>query len=454
MKSPLYLFTSLFLIIGCTISNSKTSVDDFSYQLGNIAAFSEMINAGVKKLALSSTMSTAEMDGFIDQAKEVAAKYNVTVYRENDLITTNLFPHDIAKDLEVLVLYQGTTLDQYLQLKKKKESLVSEDKYNAQKQEEVSRAFGRLLSYSPKKINNLLSENTSFRTMTDFGIKASNLFLYYKNLDRATKFYAELLGLEKVATYDNASIMRISSDSYLILVDAAKGMHKASEPKSVALALLTDDLKGWYAHFQKNNVPIKYKLKEKEGSAHDGFVAVDPEGYLLEIERFNPHPENENFSPRLGIIQNQGIPQSENSKVPEGLYFYASVTWLYHKDVVAQEAFYQNVLGLEPVCDQGWAKIYQVSETGFMGIVDEKRGMNNYSDEKAVNVGFILDDLPGWFDYSLKSDGFEMRKEELGEGPEGRYKSFVGYGPEKYYYEFDAFFPHKDNEVLLNYLDE
>ena len=145
---------------------------------------------------------------------------------------------------------------------------------------------------------------------------------------------------------------------------------------------------------------------------------------------------------------------NKESKVPEGLQLYATITWLYHKDVMGQEHFYQNVLGLEPVCDQGWAKIYQVSESGFMGIVDEKRGMNNYSDEKAVNIGFILEDLKGWHDYALAHKPLELRKDELGEGPEGKYKAFVGYGPEKYYYEFDAFYPHADNNLLMKYLNE
>ena len=181
----------------------------------------------------------------------------------------------------------------------------------------------------------------------------------------------------------------MSSDSYLILVDAAKGMHSSKEAKSVALALLTDDLDGWYEHFKRNNVPIKYTLKSKEGSAHDGFVAIDPEGYLLEIERFNPHPENENFTPILDINKSNKVAQSKDNKLTSSLHFYSTITWLYHKDVMKMERFYEDVLGLEMVVDQGWAKIYQVSESGFMGIVDEKRGMNNYSDEKAVNIGFI-----------------------------------------------------------------
>lgn len=99
-------------------------------------------------------------------------------------------------------------------------------------------------------------------------------------------------------------------------------------------------------------------------------------------------------------------------------------------------------------------KIYQVSKTGFMAIVDGKRGMHTYTDKKAVNVGFILDDLLPWLDYVKANNSFDLRDKELHTGPENRYKSFVGYGPEGYYLEFDSFFPHSDNTLLLKYLEK
>ena len=82
----------LFIIffIGC--SDSKTnlkSVDDFTYKLGSIGAFGEMVNSGVKQLALSTTMTTSEMDTFIGEALKVAEQNDVLLYRENYLIVTD-----------------------------------------------------------------------------------------------------------------------------------------------------------------------------------------------------------------------------------------------------------------------------------------------------------------------------------------------------------------------------
>ena len=43
---------------------------------------------------------------------------------------------------------------------------------------------------------------------------------------------------------------------------------------------------------------IKYEYKPKENNAHDGFVAIDSEGYLWNL-KFKQHPENEKLMPRL-----------------------------------------------------------------------------------------------------------------------------------------------------------
>ena len=448
----LFIITFLTLIYGCTTDYQKkpnTKMDQYSYELGVIGGFSELINAGVKELALSAPMISSEMDRFILDAEPIALKYDVSTYRESDLIVTDLFPSDVAKDKDVLLLFTGKTLEKYLTLKTDKKRLEESGMYNGPARIEISRRFGRMLSYSPRKINKLLSQNTSFRTMDDFGIRANNLFLYYKDLKKAEAFYTNILGMEKIADYEMAVILRMAEDSFLILVDSSKGMHTSEEPKTVALALLTDQLEEWYSYLLRKKVSIKYKFSPEEGSPHDGFVAIDPEGYLLEFENFNQHPENENFIPLLNQNKTKQIPYQN----PIKLNVHSTIIWLYYKDLLSMEKFYQDVLGLEIVADQGWTKIYKVSNTGFIGMVDEKRGMHKHTKRKAVNVGFIIDDLESWFEYSKENKLLKLYDQELGSGPETRYKSFVGFDPEDYFLEFDRFFPHEDNELLLEYLN-
>jgi catechol 2,3-dioxygenase-like lactoylglutathione lyase family enzyme len=437
----------LTICFGC-----KTN--QYSYELGVVGAFSELINAGVKQLALSAPLSPSEMDRFIMEAEKVAMRHDVSVYRESDLVLTDLFPSDVARGKDVLLLYKGTVLEQYLSLKSDIKELEEAGAYEGKTKLELSRRFGRLLSYSPREINRLLSQNTSFRTMDDFGISASNLFLYYDNLDEAVDFYSNTLGMEVVADYEMAFILRATLDSYLILVDASKGMHSAEEPKTVALALLTDQLEEWYAYLKSRQVKMKFDYQPKKGSAHDGFVAIDPEGYLLEFERFNQHPENENFIPMLDKNRKNVVPSVQEKSLPKDLSIHSTITWLYHKDILAMQNFYQNVFGLEMVADQGWTKIFKVSNTSFLAIVDERRGMHSYTEKKAVNVGFIIDDLEGWFEYAEDNKIFNLFEDELGVGPETRYKSFVGFCPEGYFLEFDHFYPHDDNTILLQQLSK
>ena len=143
---------------------------------------------------------------------------------------------------------------------------------------------------------------------------------------------------------------------------------------------------------------------------------------------------------------------SSASTVPQELGFKASITWLYYKDVLGMQGFYEEVLGLPLVADQGWTKIYKVCDTGFIGLVDERRGMHQFTEQKGVTVSFIIDELEGWYDYVKSHNAFDLRSEKLEIGPEEKYKAFVGYDPEGYYLEFDLFQEHADNATLMKYL--
>ena len=432
-----------------SVSPATPAVDTPSYVLGAIGGFGELVNSGVKKLALSEVLPPAEMARLLPEATRVAERNHVQLYRESTLLVTDLFPAEVAKDKDVLLIYQGTTKDEYLQLKADARKLERAGRYTGAAREAIARRFGRLLSYPSWRINALLAEQSGFRTMRDFGIRASNLFLYYKDLDRATAFYQKTLGMELVADYQMARLFRMSAESYLILVDATKGMHTADEPKTVALALLTNQLEGWHAWLTAQGHAPRSPLTVTPGRPHDGFVIEDPEGYLLEFERFNAHPENENFVPGLALAETVRAP---GSALPEGLGVNATITWLYYKDLPRMQAFWEEEMGLHLVADQGWAKIYQGSRTGYIGLVDERRGMHRATEKKAVNVSFIIDDLDGWFRYTRTRQSIVLRGTAVSDDDAGRYRAFVGYDPEGYYLEFDLFRSHPANTRLVRQL--
>lgn len=448
-KTTWALILWLFALMAC---QNEEKMKERSYHLGSIGSFAEMVQAGVKPLALSSPLAPGEMDELLTEAQTIGSRYGIQIFRESDLLVTDLFPADIAESKDVLLLYKGTALAQYEDIKKDRQALIRSEQYEGAAREAIARRFGRILGYPTLRINELLAANTDFRTMRDFGIQAGNVFLYYRDLERATRFYTQTLGLELVADYEMARTLRIAPHSFLILVDAEKGMHSAEEPKTVALALLTDQLAEWYEYLQTQEVPIKYEYRPRTGNAHDGFVAVDPEGYLLEFETFKQHPENERFLPLLQQNETLLPPANQKNSVPDGLGFYGGITWLYYKDLLRMQTFYEEVLGLEMVVDQGWAKIYKVTDSSFIGLVDERRGMHSYTEEKAVNVSFILEDVDGWFDYVQQNNTFKLRSGEVSVGPESKYRAFVGFDPEGYFMEFDRFIPHPENEQLMKYL--
>ena len=124
------------------------------------------------------------------------------------------------------------------------------------------------------------------------GLEANITFLYYRDIPRAQRFYEDVLGLTLTVDQGYSKIYQVSPTSFVGLVDESKGLHRASEAKAVTLSFATEQVDAWYAYLTARGVPMKHPLEN--GSRHPtrGFVALDPEGYYLEFERFLPHEQN------------------------------------------------------------------------------------------------------------------------------------------------------------------
>lgn len=396
-------FIGVFLFI--TVGLFSCTQKSFKKESGAFEAFAEMVQAGVKPIALSYPLSSAELDLFMPEANRLAEKYEISIFREAELVRTSLFDSSTVDGKEVLILYKGNSLAGYQLLKSEVNELVSSNTYSGRLKEEVSRSFGRLLGYPASRINDLLAQNSSFRDLEDFGVQGQELIWFYRDLPAAKKFYSQKLGLKLLSEDAGSATFQIAGGSRLVLKSLEGTGFSGNEAKSVALALLTDNLQIWYDHLQKEKVEIKYTLKVKPDGAHDGFVAVDPEGYLLEFEMFRMHPENERFIPELKSL----VPLA--TSIGEEYNFYASITWLYYEDMLPMENFVLENLGLKLSADQGWAKIYRLSNSSYLGLVDEKRGMNSFSEEKLVEVKFDLRDAQEWEEYLKENTEDDTRVE-------------------------------------------
>lgn len=287
--------------------------------------------------------------------------------------------------------------------------------------------------------------------MRDFGITANNAFWYYDDVERANTFYTETLGIDLVADYGFAKILRLATTSYLILVDAEMGMHSTEEPKSVVLSLVTDQLDDWYEYLTSQDVEVRVPFEPAVGRPYDAFVVRDPEGYDVEFERFNAHAENEQLLPQLEPLDSLFPPADQNASAPSELGVKATVLWLYYDDLPGIQRFYEERFGFELTVDQGWAKIYRTSPAGYVGLVDGARGLRDATEQKAVTVSFFTDDIDGWFAYARDEPAFELRSEAVSEADD-RFRAFVGYDPEGYYVEFDTFLEHEANIELMDAL--
>ena len=128
--------------------------------------------------------------------------------------------------------------------------------------------------------------------MPSFNIDGTIVFTYYTDLERACAFYRDILGLRLVVDQGWCKIFQIRDRSFIGLVDSEHGTHRAHEIKPVIVSFITQDLDAWYAHLQAHGVAIRNPLGMSERIGVRGFMALDPEGYVLEFESFLVQPRN------------------------------------------------------------------------------------------------------------------------------------------------------------------
>ena len=114
------------------------------------------------------------------------------------------------------------------------------------------------------------------------------------------------------------------------------------------------------------------------------------------------------------------------------------VTFLYFNDLAKANQFYGDVLGLELDWELEWVKIYKVSPTSFVGLVNATEGSIRPSEDKPVMVSLVVerDEIDAWYSY-LKSKGVEVGDAPGPEG-DGAVRGFNFKDPEGYTIEFFA----------------
>lgn len=108
-------------------------------------------------------------------------------------------------------------------------------------------------------------------------------FCYTRDPDASYRFYEEILGLPLVLDQGGCRIYRAVGDAYLGMCHRPE----APKPSGVILTLVTDDVDGWYEKLAAQGVPFdKTPAASPEYGIYHCFFR-DPNGYLLEIQRFD-----------------------------------------------------------------------------------------------------------------------------------------------------------------------
>lgn len=107
-------------------------------------------------------------------------------------------------------------------------------------------------------------------------------FLYTDDLAATARFYEEMLGLLLVLDQGDCRIYQVSRDGLLGFCRRAGG----AQPAGVIVTLVTEDVDGWYARLSERGVAFNSPpILNPTYNIYHCFLR-DPNGYLLEIQRF------------------------------------------------------------------------------------------------------------------------------------------------------------------------
>ena len=108
-------------------------------------------------------------------------------------------------------------------------------------------------------------------------------FLYTEDIDTTAPFYEDALGLELTLDQGGCRIYHITGQTaYIGICERAT----PRTPDGVIFTLVTPDVDGWYERIRSHGYTPEDapKVSNKYGIYH--FFVKDPNGYLIEVQRF------------------------------------------------------------------------------------------------------------------------------------------------------------------------
>jgi len=115
----------------------------------------------------------------------------------------------------------------------------------------------------------------------------------------------------------------------------------------------------------------------------------------------------------------------------------SQITFLYFKELNGPAYFFEEILGLKKIDDQGFARIYKIAGGAFIGIVDATKGHCNAPTEKNTLITLVTDDVHPWYE-RLMAAGVLIEAPPAVQ-PEANVECFFFEGPGGYDFEIQTF---------------
>jgi catechol 2,3-dioxygenase-like lactoylglutathione lyase family enzyme len=115
-------------------------------------------------------------------------------------------------------------------------------------------------------------------------VDAQITFLSTDNLAATAEFYKRLLGLPLVLDQGTCRIYQVRAGAFLGFCERQA---PPADNQAVIFTLVSDQVDEWYRHLTAHAVPIEKKPTLNPEYEVYHFFLRDPNGYLIEIQRFN-----------------------------------------------------------------------------------------------------------------------------------------------------------------------
>ena len=113
--------------------------------------------------------------------------------------------------------------------------------------------------------------------------------------------------------------------------------------------------------------------------------------------------------------------------------FDAGITFCYTRDLKQTAQFYEEIMGLPLVLDQGGCRIYEVSPGAYFGFCEREE----VGSGKGLILTFVTDDVDGWYE-KLAGQGVEFEKKPASNPDYNIYHCFLR-DPNGYLLEIQRF---------------